>query len=373
MKSNPLFVAVLLPLFAHAQDPCTAIQEAKEKTYGFRPAELDEKGQSAKSAEMDKFWELVKKQGGASCLLDLLTNEMKDGFFLFDGATLLLDIDASAKNIAVVLGSLLRADLDQVDPAGYVRVLLRLAKLNADVGPLGRRYLEQVNAESYLPMHSMKMDRLMGALLVFGSMPGELSDRYLADALKSSRPEARTVSAQLLAYNLTEDGFRTLAFFQGLAELPERSRSEIAAMRKHTPYESPKAPPKFSRAQVLEYIRLIPHSREDYEKAVDRRAKYEKKHREPKPPGALGDEKWIEAMNRQLEESPPFTALAGHRRFIESAIANLTEADLPAVHDARRKAIHGLSDETMYEYFAYTKILLGVINRLDLYKEYRQH
>jgi hypothetical protein len=51
----------------------------------------------------------------------------------------------------------------------------------------------------------------------------------------------------------------------------------------------------------------------------------------------------------------------------------LTEADLPAVREARRKSIHGLSDESLYEYFAYTTIIRGVINRLDLYKEYRVH
>jgi hypothetical protein len=78
-------------------------------------------------------------------------------------------------------------------------------------------------------------------------------------------------------------------------------------------------------------------------------------------------------MRRQIEESPPFLEIEDHARFIESAIANLTEADLPLVREARRKSLHGLSDESLGEYFAFSRLILGVINRLDLYKEYRVH
>ncbi len=65
--------------------------------------------------------------------------------------------------------------------------------------------------------------------------------------------------------------------------------------------------------------------------------------------------------------------VADIREFIESAIANLTEADLPLVREARRKSLHGLSDEALGEYFAFSRVILGVINRLDLYKESRIH
>ena len=71
--------------------------------------------------------------------------------------------------------------------------------------------------------------------------------------------------------------------------------------------------------------------------------------------------------------SPPCQSLAGHDRFIESAIATLTADDLPFLREARRKSIHGVSDESLSEFFAYTTIIRGIINRLDLYKEFRVH
>ena len=65
--------------------------------------------------------------------------------------------------------------------------------------------------------------------------------------------------------------------------------------------------------------------------------------------------------------------MAGDKEFIQSAIALLQEEDLPALREARRKSIYGLSDEALHEYFALSRILLGVTNRLDLYKEWREH
>jgi len=78
-------------------------------------------------------------------------------------------------------------------------------------------------------------------------------------------------------------------------------------------------------------------------------------------------------MRERIEESPPFLEIEDHERFIESSTANLTQADLPLVREARRKSLHGLSDESLGEYFAFSRLILGVINRLDLYMEYRIH
>ena len=74
---------------AAAQNPCAQIEAAKTKIYDFHPSKVDKQTREAKSKEMDKFWKQVKAAGpaGVSCLRQLLTSE-KDGFFLFDGASL---------------------------------------------------------------------------------------------------------------------------------------------------------------------------------------------------------------------------------------------------------------------------------------------
>jgi len=52
-------------------------------------------------------------------------------------------------------------------------------------------------------------------------------------------------------------------------------------------------------------------------------------------------------------------------------MATLTEADLADIREARRNALHAVSDEALDDYFTFTAIIQGVMNRLDLYKEYR--
>lgn len=67
----------------------------------------------------------------------------------------------------------------------------------------------------------------------------------------------------------------------------------------------------------------------------------------------------VAGMRERIENSPPFLEIADHERFIESAIANLMEPDLPLVREARRKSLHGLSDESLGEYFAFSRVDSG--------------
>src|SRR5262245_60053658 len=124
---SPL-LAVLLTL-TQASDPCAPIRTAKEKTYGFRPTDLKEKEQDEKSKAMDAFWKLVKSNGaaGTSCLRDLLSREERDGFFLFDGASLLLSEDRSPESFSIAERSFERADITQVDRGAYVSAVLELS------------------------------------------------------------------------------------------------------------------------------------------------------------------------------------------------------------------------------------------------------
>src|SRR6266568_1708191 len=102
-----------LPLFAQTKDLCAAIDAAKTKTYGFRPSKLTTKERQQKSVQMDSFWRLVgeDKSAGSQCLQALLSAEKQDGFFLFDGASLLYSLDQSELSSKVVSASVERADM----------------------------------------------------------------------------------------------------------------------------------------------------------------------------------------------------------------------------------------------------------------------
>ena len=361
------------------QSYCSPIQSAKEKTYGFNPTKLDSKTRAVKSSQMDAFWTLVKsyEDDGVTCLRGLLTSQKDDGFFLFDGASLLYSLDKSDAPTGVVVSSIERADLDEVDTRGYLQLLLNLSHSGVDVGPLANRYLTRKDAEAMVPEHAMELNRDMAGLFIYGSMPPEIADHYLTAALQDQEPYARATAALLLATNMTEESFKALSEFKGLSELPEQYRKEVEHSLKYDPYQPPKMSPKFTREQVLEYIRTLPNTREEMEAAFKKQHAWEEQHRGmlPHSKGAKAEitKDMVADTRHQIEESPPFLEIEDHKRFIESAITNLTEADLPLVREARRKSLHGLSDESLGEYFAFSRLILGVINHLDLYQEYRIH
>ena len=50
----------------------------------------------------------------------------------------------------------------------------------------------------------------------------------------------------------------------------------------------------------------------------------------------------------------------------------LEAGDLESLREARRRSITGVSDEALAEYFAITRVMLGWVNRLDLYRDLRK-
>jgi len=169
---------LLTPALARAQSYCSPIQSAKEKTYGFNHTKLDNHARIAKSAQIDAFWTLVKsyEDDGVTCLRGLLTSEKDDGFFLFDGASLLYSLDKSEASTRVVVSSIERADLDEVETRGYLQLLPNLSRAGVDVGPLANRYLTRKDANAAVPEHAMELNRDMGALFTYGSMSPETAD-----------------------------------------------------------------------------------------------------------------------------------------------------------------------------------------------------
>src|SRR3954453_19986017 len=80
------------------------------------------------------------------------------------------------------------------------------------------------------------------------------------------------------------------------------------------------------------------------------------------------------ARNKGNGVSPePFTDISSYDSVIDSGVLTLRADDLDEVRHIRVRAIHSLSDESLGEYFAYTKMIVGVINRLNLYSEYRSN
>jgi hypothetical protein len=115
---------------------------------------------------------------------------------------------------------------------------------------------------------------------------------------------------------------------------------------------------------VLKVIAGLPHTRKEFDQVMATRgAEFDKQARDKKPSQ--------EELAKVVAESEPIYGIADHTAFTDSAIATLQPEDFETLRAARRKAIYNISDESLAEYLAFTQVMIGLMNRLDLYKEYR--
>jgi hypothetical protein len=303
---------------------CAALAAAKTKTYGFRPTLLNDKEQEAKSAEMDRFWDLVKAAGpeGVTCMTTFIAGEQTDKWFLFDAASLLAMLDPSGRSDTTIVEALARTDLAEMDPAAFVRLAVIVSTRGGDIGPAAHNYMTAPRVTAFLPIHGgFRLDRTSGAMLMYGSMASDLADKYLAIEVASTNAETRNAAAIVWSMNLTEASFRGLAALGEMTDFSTDARAQVRGVRRFI--QAPPLPAaKFTREQVLERIARWP----DEDSSTD---------------------------------------------FAMAFVSTLTAADLQTVRDARRRLVTGVSDEAIFAYDGASRMLMMLINVLDAYKEYR--
>jgi len=310
---------------------CDDLEAAKRTTYGFRPSQLSPEGREAKIRPLDAFWERVKARGpeGLACLRAMITADASDGYFAFDAASLLASLDQSPSSLAVVEVGLARTDLDEIDIAAYIRMVVGLIHAHHDVEKLAQKYLRHPKVDTQIAQHGgMLLDRDGGGIIIYGSLPQPTADRYLAAALRLPEPYARATAAKLLAVSLSEPALRALKTFQWMS-LGAQDRQLIEHFVTRRPSMVSGSGTK-SRQEVLDALARIP---------------------------GYGGDFWGFASNEEL---------------LASGILRLEAGDLDILRDARRRSITGISDEALGEYFAISAVMVGVINRLDLYHDLRE-
>jgi hypothetical protein len=314
-----------------AAAPCGDLAAAKQGTYGFRPSQLSPQAKDAKLRELDTFWDRVKAGGpnGVDCLRAMIRADSSDGYFALNASMLLASLDRSPDSLAAVEVGLARTNLDEVDVASYVRMVIGLIHANRDVEKLAEKYLRHPRVDTRVAQHGgMLLDRDGGGIIMYGSLPPATADRYLAASLRLPEPYARATAAKLLALSLSEPALRALKAFpwKGLGK-DDRGIIEDFVLR-----QSPTAskPGTKTRQEVLAAAARVPNYREGF---------------------------WGFASNKDLEAS---------------AVLRLEAGDLESLREARRRSITGVSDEALGEYFAITRVMLGLVNRLDLYRDLRR-
>jgi hypothetical protein len=324
-------ITLVLTAFAGAQERCESIREAKQRTYGFHPAKLSKSEREQKSKQMDAFWTLVKQNGadGLSCIRGLIETERQDKYFLFDAASILTAFDQSGNSDEAILKGLLSADLQDVDPSGYVSLALQLSHRNIDIGPAANKYLHAPHVTTYLPRHGgYELDRARGAILLYGSMPPAMVDKYLESEIQSPDAEVRDTAAIMLSLNMTEASFKTIASL-GTGDGLGKARQQVMSVRTYQTVPVVR-PSKYTREQTLQKVARFPEMESDMNEAED----------------------------KTLENS---------------VYATFTAADIGALQEGRRRMVQGVSDESVDGYVETSRVLLNLINVLDLDKDYRIH
>jgi hypothetical protein len=358
---------------ARAQDEvvtCDSLREEKAKVYGFHPAQMNEADIEAKSKELNAFWKDVQSAGseGASCLKGMLTDEKADHNFQFDAGSMLYQMDPSPDNLTLIRDSIAPADFQETDPAAYLSLALALAQKGVDVQVLAARLLRYPNAVIHVPEHSLDLDSDTAALFLYGSMSAEQADKALIKELSAPESFVRSAAAHLLAEQLDEESFQTLSRWDGLGKVEEDfRRNDINAVMKYqAPNATDLANPKFTREQVLKTIAQLPHTRKEFDDLMATKgAEFDKRMRDAKATQ--------EQISKAVADGEPVYGIANHTAFMASAVATLKPEDFETLREARKKALLNVSDESLDEYLAFTQVMIGVINRLDLYKDYRTH
>ena len=361
------------PFSAAAQDSpptCDALRAAKSKVYGYHIAQLNEDQIEAKGKELDAFWKQVQAAGpdGVACIRDLLAEEKTDHIFQFDAASMLFSADHAQETLTLVRDSLAQADFEESDPANYLSLAMDLGQAGADVRPLAAKLLLYPNATIHISEHALDLDSDTAALFLYGSMDPAQASNALIALLQAPEPFVRAAAAHLLAEQMTEDSFRALSTWGGVSKIEEDfRRNDIQAVMKFqsvnsSDYDSP----RFTREQILQTIAGLPHTRKEFDEVMATKgAAFDQQMRENKPSQ--------QEIAQAVADSLPIYGIADHTAFINSAIATLQPVDFDTIREARRKSLYNVSDESLAEYLAYTQIMIGMLNRLDLFKDYRSH
>lgn len=281
---------------------------------------------------MDVFWKLVKQKGpeGLGCVRKLIETDKNDQYFLFDAASLLTTFDKSGDSDRTILEALAGTDLQDVDPSAYIETALQLSHRNVDIGVAAEKYLHAQTVTTYLPAHGgYELNRVRGAILLYGSMAPSLVDKYLDAEIHSSEPEVRDTAAIILSMNMTEDSFKALASSTTVDGLSKPAKEQVMAVKKYRTVRVTR-PSKYTREEMLEKVGRFPEIDPDINQAED------------------------EALDNSI-------------------YATFTKADLSALQEGRRRMIEGVSNESVDGYLEISRILLNLINVLDLYKDWRIH
>lgn len=157
--------------------------------YSFEPHKLTSAEMTQKSAQLDRFWELVK--GDPDTMLPLLRKELADAsnsaFFFYDGSKLLLSLSKDRSDLSLALRSIPKADLQGVEHTDYLKTVHWFASNGFDTREAAFRILAFPDFKAFIPQHVLTLGQNYALIYMLFPMEEKTFLGDLAGRLSSER------------------------------------------------------------------------------------------------------------------------------------------------------------------------------------------
>lgn len=204
-----LFSFLLLLNSAVIADDTTEYHDQVKSVYNFSPHNLDKKGIQKASKKLDKFWKSQKKK--KKKIIPLLRKELStDGhkpFFYYDGASLLLSLSATKEDKNIVLQSIVKSDLQDLQHTDYLRRVHSLATEGFDTTEAAFHMLDYKDFYAYLPMHSLEIKHTLALLFMLQPTSEHFYINKVIERLNVEADERiKTILLECLWMTVTDKG-----------------------------------------------------------------------------------------------------------------------------------------------------------------------
>jgi hypothetical protein len=209
-----VLAALFVSLPGISQSP--SIHNKIQETYSFQPHLLNHEQQTAKSADLDKFWGEAKAQQSeyVQALRVELADFLNPPFFLYDGSMLLQSLSDTHEDHQIELAAMAHCDLRDLQQREYFMQVHRLAGLGEDTTTAAFHILDDPKFQVFVPQHVLTLGQ--DYVLVYLLLP---TDQHFWEQAAIQRiavekdPTAQKSLLSLLWYAQTPAADKAVAAF----------------------------------------------------------------------------------------------------------------------------------------------------------------
>ena len=193
MRITLLSVFVFISTIAFGQ----TLKVEIDNIYNFKPSKLSKSEQQAKFPAMDKLFNKITSDT-AQYLPQLRNELMASGhnpYFYYDGCALLFSLSNKIADRNLIAQTILKADLEDLNPESYTRMLNQLANEGVDVTAAALKILSDDKFSFFIPQHAFTFNQ--GYALAYMLLP-QKSMLYVDDLISVFKTSNHSAQKSIL-------------------------------------------------------------------------------------------------------------------------------------------------------------------------------